>query len=358
MDDKSRRQVLQLLASGGALGLTGCTQLLGGTSSTPVPTEESTSNPTPTPTSTKPKITTQTDTATDTPGQTATATAEPYSFDEERIQKKTEEWTEEVVYNLLLNDLKQENASEKYDGNKYGIRFPNQSNDGDDYNYGHWTLEGFRETKNAHDILKFGAAAIKIHQAENANGPPSTENDWFSATLGEIANDLYKPESEGNLFETGVANQGGHGTVFAYANTENTELESESNWFWIDTTGYNKVSDIRDARVDMGYNPLVQGYKAEAQTDQGYEREKERAESALFSLVHPINGPELTHRKIELEDQLLDDIYNRHIRQNDGSADPIIEMVERAADYQLETNEEIELHGTLDDYSLHTSTER
>jgi len=187
-----------------------------------------------------------------------------------------QEWNNGMTYQNLIEDLDTRDASEEeieeirefYDGNKVGRRFPNWS-EGD---YGNWNLQDFQNTKNIQDILLWGNAALQMHYLRNLEITNwSTENDHFAATLETLVNDLHdgNPDDE-DIIKTSYVNQGGHGTVIAYADTENPEIEGENKWHWVDTTSEAIFSTQRlDKLPHGGYNPFIQGYQGNQQVSEG-----------------------------------------------------------------------------------------
>jgi len=69
-------------------------------------------------------------------------------------------------------------------------------------------------------------------------------------------------------------------------------------------------------------------------------------------IVHKESTDEFEWQKLSINDGLLEDIFNEHIPDG-GSIDPILDMVEKATDVQIETGQYVHVNGeSLDDYQI------
>lgn len=80
--------------------------------------------------------------------------------------------------------------------------------------------------------------------------------------------------------------RGGHGTTVTYTDLENTDIEAEYPWKFVDTT--SDIIDPITEEVNTGghFNPFIDGYLPEDQGYFGYESERtEQLEPYKASLL-------------------------------------------------------------------------
>ncbi len=276
-----------------------------------------------------------------------------------------------MAYPTLIADLKdgdKQQIQEQYKGSKYGssVEYPNAEEDDD----GTWNLNDFQNTDKIQEILSFGRNALHVHYLENNFTSWSTENDHFASTLQKICNELHdeNPDNE-NIIETTYVNEGNHGTVMAYADPEKTDTEythfdgethGEFNWWFVDTTD-NWTLPINNDQIRIGpgarggYNPFIEGYSGEEQVSDPenhyrYDTEKTKAVAPLLGFTRGSQHTDMNVDNISLSDPLLENIYNTHIPEGEA-ADPIIDMMLKASQLQIETGEHVQVYGDSLDYN-------
>lgn len=274
-----------------------------------------------------------------------------HAFSHDRIWGKRQDWNKDASYSGLVEMIKQgpEKASEVLDGDDYYVIFPEYED-----SYGHWDKEKFRSSSDAAEVLTWANAAVQAQQNRILRDDSrdrvdtsklSAYNNANAATTERIVNEVYDPESEEDLVRTTFINEGGHGTVLAHVDTENTGIfsEADTDWFFVETTG-NWVDPITAERVsgDRGdYNPVLDGYSGEARSQSvTYDRVKDRTDGSLVSFVQRYDGSKHTSfDRISFSDDVHEFVWDKWINRENGSPEPIVDMVERAADFHLENDD-------------------
>jgi len=279
-----------------------------------------------------------------------------HRFDREALYENyVSEWHQAAVYDQVIQEL-ENNNQEKYNGNNQGFLFSNQeSAEG----YGYWNTERFEQLEQLQDILMDSQAATRIHQEQVHPTAYSNWNHRFAATIQRVSNTFngelnqYQEQNNEKAFRATFVNENTHGTVITHTDLENTDIEADHPWQFVDTTS-DKIEPItEDINTGGTFNPFVDGYQAEDQTHLGYEREKKSAIGSLQSFIDQTGDSDnLQRRKLGISDNILEEIFNDHIPSG-GSIDPILDMFEKAADVQLETEKYVQLYGeSLAEYHL------
>jgi hypothetical protein len=174
----------------------------------------------------------------------------------------------------------------------------------------------------------------------------SAYNNANAATTERIVNEVYDPESDEDLVRTTFINEGGHGTVLAHVDTENTGIisEADTDWFFVETTGSTvdpiTVDEVSGDRGD--YNPVLDGYQDGVRNQElSYDVAKGQADGALEGLVNRYDDPDekLVHNRISFSDDIHEFVWDEWINRENGSPEPIVDMVEKAADFHLENDD-------------------
>lgn len=226
-----------------------------------------------------------------------------HAFSHDRIWSKRRDWNKDASYSGLVEMIKRkpEKASEVLDGDDFYVIFPEYED-----SYGHWDKEKFRSSSDAAEVLKWANAAVQAKQNRilRDDSDDRVESNKFSAynnanaaTTERIINEVYNPESDEDLVRTTFINEGGHGTVLAHVDTENTGIfsEADTNWFFVETTGTNvdpiKADSVRGDRGD--YNPVLDGYQDGVRNQEiTYESCKRRADGGILNFVNRYNSDE------------------------------------------------------------------
>lgn len=263
-----------------------------------------------------------------------------HSTDKERrntIREQRQEWNRRQAYNNMIQKLDSKGEKKTYSDEWTSAYYPGDIDV--------WTRSKFRDHKDAEDVLRFASTATQLEQvAVRGIKDRSRKNYEFSATVEQLINEVHTEEEYERKVTTTHVNQVGHGTSVAYVHAEDADLEADNNWWFLDTT-WKTVTPVEEATIHDGYNPFVQGYHGD-QSDSGelsIEKEKSKASNSLLYFVHRsndlFNGENIDFDKIGFSDPMLEFTYNDHILENDGHVDPVVEMVEKAGDYQLEESE-------------------
>lgn len=291
-------------------------------------------------------------------------------YNQQRLNNHASEWHNRAVYQTVLNELEEVNK-EKYNGGRAGTTYSNSIDElGKVNSLGHWDPEFYEELTNLEHILGDGQNAILTHQR---TVHPTAYSDWnnrFAATLEDIIH-KFNAEAKQHLEETGekavnagYVNEGGHGTVITYTNLEDTDIEAEHPWQFVDTTD-STVAPVTQNYVNTrgNYNPFVDGYKnnealGEYKTEPSdqsnvlYQNEKDIAQASLVSFISSGEADELDWPKVSISDNILEDVFNDHVPSG-GSIDPIIGMIERTVDLQMNTDNYIQVYGEdLENYQI------
>ncbi|WP_135536123.1 hypothetical protein [Halostella pelagica] len=281
------------------------------------------------------------------------------NFQQEEMEEQRQGWLQKMAYNDLVDELTQntERVREKYSGDNHGgAQFPNMEELGG----GHWSLEDLRDTDRVQDILTYGNGALQIHATANLGITAwSGENDHFAATHQTLANHVHEEDGRQRNVETTHVNEGGHGTVIAYSDPDKLdnqfihpdgEEQGDYNYWFVDTTTF-WVLPINNEEINIpsgtrgAYNPFIEGYEGDEQAAFDYEREKGKAVAPLIGFVDRSNTEDhLEFEKFSISDPVLEDIYNEHVPERE-SVDPILDMVMKAGQKQIETGEHVQIYG-------------
>lgn len=281
-----------------------------------------------------------------------------YSFDthpfsHDRIWGKRQDWNKDASYSGLIEMLKSDpdRAAKILDGDKFNVVFPNYEGN----SHGGWSYGEFRQASTSQKVLAWANAAVQAQQNRilRDESDDRVESNKFSAynnanaaTTERVINEVYNPESDEDLVRTTFINEGGHGTVLAHVDTENTALSSEADtdWFFVETTG-NWVDPITadSVRGDRGdYNPALEGYQNSVRNQEvSYDWAKSGANGALRGFVKRYNNPDegLKSDRISFSDDIHEFVWDEWINRENGSPEPIVDMVEKAADFHLENDD-------------------
>lgn len=277
------------------------------------------------------------------------------------IKEQRQFWNDQMAYNTLIHQLKtdEKRVREKYNGNNHALIFSNAEGN----SYGHWDINRFEQLTNVSDIFLDATSATQIRMLKAGETNWSTENDHIAATIQKLVNDVHGTEDR-NMVETTYVNQGGHGTVMAYADLENTDLEAEHSWHWVDTTEDHIVplgveaengSTTAENALAHGYNAFIQGYKGEEQVSDPehhyrYDTEKIKAVAPLLGFLDRSDKTQINKNTISISDPVLENIYNEHVPEGEA-ANPIIDMVMKASQLQIETGEYVQVYGDSLEYN-------
>jgi len=263
-----------------------------------------------------------------------------------RTTEQVQEWHETAVYDSLMEDLENDSQIE-YSSDEGGEPFSNvwygQAEQG------HWDLEWFQGLTELNEILLDIVSALQIHQSQIYDAEPSSANGRFAATAEQIFNELnheaqrYQEENNEQLVNWGYVNEGGHGTTVMHVDTENSEIQADHPWQFVDTTG-DTVEPITAELQQLGwsdgaFNPFTMGYEPESQST-GYETEKLKSDSALLSFITHDRGADGYDWEFSFNDSIHEFIFNEHVPER-GSVDPILDLSEKMIDAQMETGEYI-----------------
>lgn len=281
-----------------------------------------------------------------------------YSFDthpfsHNRIWTKRQDWNKDASYSGLVEVMKNDpdRAAEILDGDKFNVVFPNY----EESSHGGWSYDEFRQASTSQKVLEWANAAVQAQQNRILRDDSrdrvdtsklSAYNNANAATTERIVNEVYDPESEEDLVRTTFINEGGHGTVLAHVDTENTGVfsEADTDWFFVETTG-TSVDPITADEVsgDRGdYNPVLDGYQNSVRNQKlSYDIAKGQADGALEGLVNRYDDPDekLVHDRISFSDDVHEFVWDEWINRENGSPEPIVDMVEKAADFHLENDD-------------------
>lgn len=279
-----------------------------------------------------------------------------YSFDthpfsHDRIWGKRQDWNGDVSYSGLVEMIKRkpEKASEVLDGDDFYVIFPEY-----DDSYGHWDKKKFRSSSDAAEILTWANAAVQAQQNRILRDDSrdrvdtskfSAYNNANAATTERIVNEVYDPESDEDLVRTTFINEGGHGTVLAHVDTENTGIfsEADTDWFFVETTGTNVDPITADSvRGDRGdYNPALDGYQDGVRNQKlSYDVAKDKSDDSLTSFIARFNvDPKIGYDRISFSDDVHEFVWDEWINAENGSPEPIVDMVEKAADFHLQNDD-------------------
>ncbi|WP_135536124.1 hypothetical protein [Halostella pelagica] len=288
------------------------------------------------------------------------------NFQRQEMEEQRQEWLQKMTYNELVDELKQdtERVQEKYSDEGDIISFPNVTENSE----GHWDTEDFRETNKTQEILLYGNGVLSQHALKNLRITAwSGENDYFAATHQTLANHVHEEDGRQRNVETTHVNEGGHGTVVAYADPDKLDNEfeilgenyGEHPWWYVDTTddwvvplgvtAENGNGNTMAENIQRGaYNPFIQGYTGEG--ERNYQIEKDKAVDPLADFVDKSHELEINTDKISISDPVLEDIYNEHVPEGE-SVDPILDMVMKAGQKQIETGEHIQIYGDKLEYN-------
>ncbi|WP_144060731.1 hypothetical protein [Salinarchaeum sp. Harcht-Bsk1] len=226
--------------------------------------------------------------------------------------------------------------------------------------YGHWDKEWYSELTQLEHIIGDAQNAVRTHQRHVHPTAFSAWNHRFAATIQEIANTFnqelnqYQEQNNGKAFRAIYVNESQHGTAIVYTDLENTDIDGEHPWQFVDTTSGTIAPVTEDINTGGVFNPFVDGYQPEDQTGLGYEREKKSAIGSLQGFIDQDADDldNLQRRKLGISNNLLEEIFNDHI-PSAGSIGPILDLIEKAADVQLETGKHIQAYGeSLEHYRL------
>ncbi|WP_135536125.1 hypothetical protein [Halostella pelagica] len=284
------------------------------------------------------------------------------NFQQEEMEERRQGWLQQMTYNDLIEELKQdtEQVNEKYSDEGDIISFPNATENSE----GHWDTEDFRNTNKTQEILLYGNGVLSQHALKNLRITAwSGENDHFAATHQTLANHVHEEDGRQRNVETTHVNEGGHGTVIAYSDPDKLDNEfeilgenyGEHTWWYVDTTddwvvplgvtAENGNGNTIAENIQRGtYNPFTQGYQGDEQAAFDYEREKIKAVGPLVSFVDRSKDQNIDLNKVSISDPVLENIYNEHVPEGE-SVDPIIDMVMKAGQKQIETGEHIQIYG-------------
>lgn len=292
-------------------------------------------------------------------------------FHDEHVSK----WHEAAVYDVVLQEL-ENNNQEKYDGDRKGFFYSNSEHKtGNVEGYGHWDKEFYQQLTQLEHILGDAQSAIRTHQKEVHPTAYSAWNNKFAATLEDIANNFnqelqeHQGETGEKALHAGYINEGGHGTVITYTNLEDTDIEAEHPWQFVDTT-YRTVEPVtEEIHTGGNYNPFVDGYESDEQlgeydttenpdeSDVLYRNEKDIATMALLNFIRNGEGDHADIEELEgiatgISDSILENIFNEHVPSG-GSIDPILDMVEKTTDLQIDTGKNVHVYGEdLESYQM------
>ncbi|WP_135536126.1 hypothetical protein [Halostella pelagica] len=289
------------------------------------------------------------------------------NFQQEEMEEQRQGWLQKMTYNDLVDELKRdtERVREKYKAIDHGdTEYPNAEQHGG----GRWNTKDFRNTNKTQEILKYSNVALQIHALENLQITAwSGENDHFAATHQTLANHVHEEDSTQRNVETTHVNESGHGTVIAYADpdkldNEYTHLDGETHgefsWWFVDTTT-DWVLPINNEEIKISagirgkYNPFIEGYEGSRQVSElnFYRTEKGKAVAPLIGFVDRSNTEDhLEFEKFSISDPVLEDIYNEHVPEGE-SVDPILDMVMKAGQKQIETGEHVQIYGDELEYN-------
>lgn len=267
-------------------------------------------------------------------------------------------WNEVATYNKVLEELEQGNT-EKYDGEQEALFYSNSEyKNGNAEGYGHWDEEFYSELTDLEHIIGDPRSIIRTHQRDVHPTAYSAWANRASATMEKIIHE-FNDEAKQHLEETGdkavnvgCVFEGGHGTMIAYADTENTDIEAKHPWQFVDTTANGMAPVTEEINTRGGYNPFVEGFEPENYEGLEYESKKRKASEALGSFIFGGRGEvyEIQGQVLDFSDPILEDVFNNHIPKG-GSIDPILEMTERGADLLVDTEYNVQMYGeSLEDY--------
>ena len=277
-------------------------------------------------------------------------------------------WDETATYNKVLEELEKleqgedvlvDGGREKYIGEHAQALYSNSEYEkGNAEGYGEWDGEFYSELTDLEHILGDAQNTVLTHQRVVHPTAFSAWANRASATLEEIIHEFnneakqhLEQTGEKAVYASGVA-EGGHGTIITYTDTENTDIETEHPWQFVDTTSYVIAPVTREINTGGEYNPFVEGYEPEKYEDLEYESKKRKASEALGSFIFGGRGEmeEIQGQVLDFSDPILKDVFNNHV-PNKGSIDPILEMTERGADLLVDTEYNVQMYGeSLEDY--------
>ena len=278
-------------------------------------------------------------------------------------------WDETATYNKVLEELEQleqgedvlvDGGREKYIGEHAQALYSNSEYEkGNAEGYGEWDGEFYSELTDLEHILGDAQNTVLTHQRVVHPTAFSAWANRASATLEEIIHEFnneakqhLEQTGEKAVYASGVA-EGGHGTMITYTDTENTDIETEHPWQFVDTTSDGIAPVTEEINTGGEYNPFVEGYDSETQTEMTYEGEKRIAQGALEGFIAKRDNPEpFQWQHIGISDNILEDLFNKHVPQK-GSIDPIMDMMEEAIDLQIDTEGYVQVYGdSLDNYEM------
>jgi len=286
------------------------------------------------------------------------------------------EWHKEAVYHTVLREL-ENNNQEKYSASAAGSAYSNSKYEiGGVDGAGYWDKEFYNELTSLEHILGDAQNALKTHQSEAHGNAASAWNNRFSATLEEIVHE-FNGQAKEHLEETGekavhagYVNEGGHGTVITYTDLQNTDIEAEQPWQFVDTTDDTVAPVTQNVNTRGTYNPFVDGYSSDEQlgeydatenpdeSETLYGNEKGRATMTLVNFVrnggrdHADIDEELEGIATGISDTILEDIFNEHVPSG-GSINPVLDMVEKSIDLKQDTGKHVQVYGEdLENYEM------
>jgi hypothetical protein len=293
-----------------------------------------------------------------------------HQFNRQQLQENhISGWDETATYNKVLEELEKleqgedvlvDGGREKYIGEHAQALYSNSEYEkGNAEGYGEWDGEFYSELTDLEHILGDAQNTVLTHQRVVHPTAFSAWNNRAAATLENIIHEFnneakqhLEQTGEKAVYASGVA-EGGHGTIITYTDTENTDIEAEHPWQFVDTTSDGIAPVTEEINTGGEYNPFVEGYESETQTEMTYEGEKRIAQGALEGFIAKRDNPEpFQWQHIGISDNILEDLFNKHVPQK-GSIDPIMDMMEEAIDLQIDTEGYVQVYGdSLDNYEM------
>lgn len=295
-------------------------------------------------------------------------------YNQQRLNNHASEWHNRAVYQTVLNELEEGNT-DKYTGSHASSSYSNSRHElGEEDRLGYWDPEFYEELTSLENIFDDGQNAIFTHQSIVHPTAYSAWNNRFAATLEDIIHKFngeakqHLEETGEKAIQTGYVNEGGHGTVITYTNLEDTDIEAEHPWQFVDTTDSNVAPVTQDYVNTRGrYNPFVDGYKNDEalgeyttenpdESNVLYQNEKQIATQGLRSFIIDNDYTDgLEGSRWGISDSIMEDVFNEHVPSG-GSIDPIMDMLEKATDLLIDTGENIQVYGEkLENYQIAVS---